>query len=732
MTVVEKPQDIPTEPVKPTNSGWRYFLLTEIEPLRLSLISLWFWISLGVAIILFVFAFQFPFTKKVDLDAPRDRPLLVDYYAVERYQDFVYRWVQPSSNIILSGVGQVPKVKVVLEVSARPPEYSQPKIEVKVNRLLIGIITPEKNTPPTTFQFEENIPDRALLDWDNGTLNLWLNMEGFLARGDRRPLGVVVSGVTIEAGGLFNTGRPVIPPLPELLMLICALALTFVLVKRVGFGKHSAFVTVIFFAVVLASGIVLDRVTVGLSVALMLQSLLIVYPLAVGGWWFSRGTLKKRTIDFDQRHIRWLVVIFAFAFFIRIVGMNHPSFQVLDHGFRVNEVLEIKQNPGLIFSRYYNRNTFEGVGGGGRSVTAGQWGLQVSIPYTPLFYMMDLPVAWLTLDRNSLLYWTNVFGAWLDVSAIFFLYLIARTTMGRFGQWAGICSAALYCFFPLSYLMVSDGGFNSIVAHWFTLAYLLALTRWFSPEPPKSWSAYAFAGFLLTITFLAHSATLLLVGGMLFIFSLLLYLRAKPKLAGVVALQWVSALVVSFALYYGFYLVALITQTLPAIIGKIGSGEQIGKEFLAAEVRGFFPTVWAHFYFMPFLVTLILFGWLFFRKFSANKETDSINPAAILLYFSWLATFLLFAVAAEAVNLLQKHMLFVIPLFSLGVGLALAMLVDYFKPQPFEKVGVKVWSRPVILAVQGGAIILINFYVAMGTVGWYQRVINYVLPAGTG
>jgi hypothetical protein len=730
MTVIVKPPNLPAEPAKPTRKGWRYFVTTEIQPFVSSFSSLWFWNGLLVALLLFVFAYQFPFTKKVDLDAPRDRPLLVDYYAVERYEDFVYRWVQPSSNVILPGVGQVPKIKATIEVSPRPPEYSQPEISVRINSFLIGTIQPEKGTSPIISTLEANIPDRPLLSWDSGTLNLWLNMEGFLARGDRRPLGVVISGVTIEAGGLFNTGRPVIPPLPEILMLLAALAGLFVLARRVSFGNRSAALAVLFFALILASGIVWERVTVGLSAPLLIQSVLIGYPLAVAGWWFTVWVLNKRGYTWNQKQLRWLIVIFAFAFIIRIVGMNHPSFQVLDHGFRVNEVLEIKQNPSLIISRYYNRNTFEGVGEGGRSVTAGQWGLKVTIPYTPLFYIMDLPVAWLTPDRNSLLYWTNVFGAWLDVSAVFFLYLIARFTMGRFGQVAGIAAAALYSFFPLSYLMVSDGGFNSIVAHWFTLAYLLILTRWLTPQPPKSWQSFTLAGFLLTMTFLAHSATLLLVGGMLFIFMILLFFRHK-NLWGAIALHWVSALAVAFALYYGFYLVGLITQTLPAILGQIGSGKQVGSQFLAAEVRGFFPALWSHFYFFPFLATLLIFGLPFFRK-QPVQNSDEVKRPAILLYSSWLIAFLLFSIAAEAVNLLQKHMLFVIPLFALGVGLLFAMLVDYFKPQPFEKVGVRIWSRPVILLVQWGIVFSVAFYVAVGTVGWYQRVLNYVLPAGTG
>ncbi len=740
-----------SSPLKPTQfgfiSGLLQFAREELDPFWAAMRSGWFWATLGVLVFLMIAAFQLSFTKTFDLDSTRDRPYLIDYYATERYQGFIYRWAKFSSNIVLKGVGQVPRTVVKMELSDRPANYPKANIEMLVNSgpaANFSVTEPRK-----IYQFDYNLPNRPLITTKETELNIWMKMNPLLVKGDERPLGIVVSGIQIEAQGLFQTGRPVIPDWRFMAKVLGCLAVLWILGKRAGWSAKAASLGVFWLGLILVCGIILDRPTIGQADALLLEAALLTYPLAVIGLRFTGWWLKRQNLSFGLNDMRWLAVIFALAYIIRIVGLNHPSFQTLDHGFRIHEVAAIADKPSLIFSRYYNVNGAEGVGSEGRAVYLGQWGLAVSVPYTPLFYIADLPVNWLTGQNEPiLLHWTNNYAAWFDVAALFFLYIIARQTLGRFGPVAGLVGSLLFCFFPLSYLMVSDGGYNNMLATWLMLAWLVVMTGWFTAgrTAPPNWKSVLVAGGLLALTFLAHSATAMIVGGWMLIFLAywLLSMRRQKLYRGYwgrIAAMFTLGAGLAFASYYGFYFVSVLRTTLPTLLNEIGKGNQIGGNSLS--LRGFWASLSAHFHLLPFFVTVGAIGWpTTFRLFhlksrvSQNeaRSIEEINPPSLLLYVSWLTTFLMFSLIASRVNLLQKHMLFGLPLFALGVGLAMAVLLDFLQrqTQPGETRPARLQSDQAIWI--GGFLLsaLVVWIVVAGSYTWYIRVIDYILPAGTG
>ena len=728
----------------------------ELSPVIWSLMSVWFWVALLVSAFILVLAFQFGFSKVFELTSSQERPYLVDYYAPEYFDGTAYRWTKPSSNIRLANVGQMPGVKAKLTLYGRPEGLPAPTINIAINSKPVTTVVP--NQLNNIYQLEYNSENRALVSAEDDQINIWLRMDALLSKGDSRPLGIAVGGIEIEGQGLFQTGRPVIPSWGVVGLLIGSLAIVFILGIRAGWKPRLTAAGIIFLALLLAVGLVQDRPTTVLAAPLIIEAVLFTYPLTIIGLRFTRWVLKRNKLGFTENSSRFLALIFMLAFVIRLVGINHDSFQVLDHGFRIHEVAAIKDNPSVIFSRYYSMNTYDGVGGvQGRSVVAGQWGLKVTLPYTPLFYIADLPIAYFTVpDDPRLLHGTNILAVLIDVSALFFLYLIARHTLGRYGQVAGLVGAFLSCFFPLSFLMDSDGGYNTMLATWLVLAWLAVFTGWLAPARYNpagkislpGWGAVFWMGVLLALAFLGHASTLLIVGTMLAIYLGLIFFWQGGRqryLAGRLGAMYGIGLALSFVSYYMFYAWALVTSTIPTILSEMGKGKKIGDS--KSAVIQFWPSLWAHFHFLPVLVTAGLIGGLVALNLFGGRKSlkiennylkrlkEEINTPSVLLYFSWLVTFLLFSFVSTKINLLQKHMLFGLPLFGLITGLALAIIVDYLRYRVEEAARLKPvrpWPKATIWLGRLAIAAVVVWFLAAGSYTWYIRAIHYILPAGTG
>ncbi len=214
--------------------------------------------------------------------------------------------------------------------------------------------------------------------------------------------------------------------------------------------------------------------------------------------------------------------------------------------------------------------------------------------------------------------------------------------------------------------------------------------------------------------------------------------------------------VIAFGLYYGFYVVSLLTTTLPALLNGLAQGKSVGQRVIS--LKGFWPTLQSHFNLLPFIITIAILGlisWWRFRPPSSTSRlplsgadsedrsvlqlNQEISLPSLLLYLAWLGTFGIFSLIVTRVNLFQKEMLFAIPLFALGTGLFLTLLVEYIKisPLPFRQTILFSLKPEVLkafpyLRVSRLIYLVIGWYVVNGCYLWYSRVIYYVLAAGTG
>ncbi len=836
MSIVEKPELSTTEEVvrarKSVSLKW---LRDEGRYLGRGLAAYPLYALLFGTLALFTLAYQMPldFQFKLGPDFIADHLYAASFNKPEGNGEFGFRWTSDESYLRFPGVGRLPHstLEVTMQVGGRPPALPPPQIQVWADGRKLGEVVVGPGAQ--VYRFDYRPEGRQL----NGDLIFTLKVpDSFKAKDHNLPLGVVVTEVRLQGGSENN--RPVVPSFPHLALLLTTLVVFYLALVRANWSAIAAasWAGLVTFGIALA--LAFARLHLTPAVETLFMTTLIAYPLLVlglrttqylrfthpegtrdlrlknsklapQGWSStkiqnspSRGGLRPKFKI--QNSIPWLGLIFVATFVVKAAGLNHPAFQTIDHWFRVHQILRFWDSPGAFWQQYFNVSTGQTVTGlEGGSAVLGQWGVAVSLPYSPLFYLFAAPLGliWREHDPN-LLAAVNLLVAWLEASSVFLIFSIAcQVGRGAWAERAGLIAAAFYGFYPLSFLLFSDGGYNSILAHWLTLLFVALLFKSFnqaettekapsqaiaaqsdderkgttsSPPVPASnstpknqkspWLTLALI-ITLALTLLSHTSTLLLVGSLVIVATILFTIYAprgyprftikefKIRPAGVVfdqnskfkiqnsklnnrqssivnrqfLLIGLGGFGLAFAVYYGWYIVPFVQNSLPTLLSKIGSGSSIGQNraLLGTELlTGFWPQLWEHFRLFPFFLTLISLGLftIYDLRFTI-KEFKIQNSKLKIFLLAWLIVFLLFALVDLKVNLLQKHMLFAAPLLCLGTGFALSMLWEW--TGNLKQIGWR-WAVKVLTGL------LVGFIIWQGLVLWYGRVFFYTLPPGSG
>jgi hypothetical protein len=665
----------------------------------------------------------------------------------EANSEFSFRWTTDESYLRFPGIGRLPSAQVELEMQpgGRPANLALPKVQLWKEDRLLGEVEVRPDQRLYTFSYNEE-GNRL-----KGNLALTLKvLNPFTEKGHDLPLGVVVSKVRLTGGSA--DGRPVVPSLGHLAFLLAGLIAVYLALVRSGWNPRLAAYIGAGLAFGAAITLALFRLQLTPAVEELFLTIILAYPLLVlglrtTGWWLAR-----RKLDFPAVQMRWLGLLFITVFVIKATGMNHPAFGVVDHWFRVHQIFRFWNFPADFWQQYFNVSTGSTVTGQeGGSAVLGQWGLQVSLPYSPLFYLFAAPLSlfWPDYHNVNLLAAVNDLASWLESTQLFLLYLVVRLAYRTASSgWAGVLAGAIFGFYPLSFLLFSDGGYNSIFAAWLSLLFIALLVDWLRlKEAGAKVSGWLVAWLIISLgaALLAHTSTLLMLGSLVTLFTVMLLARRSTRPTGLgVARLGLGGLGLALLLYYGWYLPGLVGQTLPTILGKLGTGG-IGQETIklgSPLLTGFWPQLWEHFRLWPFLGLL---GFLLVEfKIKANAgqqpgqpdamgqgsptlnqdhvKPTGINSAINLLWLAWLAVFLAFSLLDLRINLLQKHMLFVAPLFCLGTGLALTRLWQLLENRAR-------WLRWGLVAVVGALII---YNVVSGLLIWYGRIYFGISPPGSG
>jgi hypothetical protein len=688
--------------------------------------------ALAFALAAFVLAYQSSggASVSVDVGAQGDAAFLSNFYAQEQNTDpahpFDYRWTRDVSTFRLPGVGRNVPLELVLYLAGRPGGSPPADFTVIANGARLTTFQPAGYPP------QANVIDIPASANQEDDLTIILTSVPFSPQGERRQLGVVIDRIEVRQ----LSGGPVLPPLYPLAWLLISLLLGYMSLRHLGFGGRGVMLAVMGLGGLAALALARDRYDLTLFVEEIAVVMLCAYVLAVLLPPAAVWTMRKVRVRIGAAELRWLMLIYLLAFGVKAGGMMHPRFVDLDHVFRVHQVQELVNNPAQFWDKYQHVTTADETGtvhSEQQHSMLGQWNIIVPFPYSPIGYFVLAPLAWIWPSGHEyeLVTASDTLLAALSDTVAFALFVIAVRGMGS--RKAGIIAAAIANFAPITYLHFSDGAYPYIWAGWISVVYVAAAIcladRANKPGP------FALRTLLSALTILSHTAIAFFAVAFVASIVVIVWVLKWRWGKGVSSTRFMPLLwsflaggVVSL-IYYGGYIVPILTVSLPALLqrGSSNTGVGLDERYLGWKLLyGFFPQIEAHFAVWPALMALaglIVFAMTAVTAVQMGRQQDSsglFRVVTLVFLGAWTVTFLAFSALDLRVNLLQRHMFFGLPLLALLAGYALA----------------KVDRQARSLARVGPAAVLTGLLVVYlfldGLHIWADRVLRYVLPPGSG
>ncbi|MDQ6693529.1 MAG: hypothetical protein M3014_03795 [Chloroflexota bacterium] len=711
----------------------------------------------------------------IDVGAQGDEPYLKHFYEPQSATDAKgaktsYRWSGYTSDFILPGSAPGIPYSVTLSLAGHPPPAPPAVVTVTVGAMQVGVLQPANDRfslYSVAIPAESNSGDNLIIDLASNAFSP--------GGGDTRELGVAVDSVTMQAEGRGLA----LPPATTLEWLAFSMLLLFLTLRRVGFTSEGSLLCTV--PASLAIGLILlyrryDLTVFTGGMALVMAcvfALALLVPPAV------RWSMKRLRVHMSPMHLRWLMVIYLLAFALKAGGMLHPQFIQLDQVFRAHQVQEMVHNFPAFWEKYQHVTTADQetgtIHGQEGHTMLGQWNLVVPFPYSPVGYMALAPFGWIwpSCCDDRIVEASDISLAALSGTLLFALYAIAQRGLNN--GTAGVITAVISQFAPISYLHFSDGAYPYILANWLAIVYIAAAVC--LADRAARAGPFLLLTLLSALTLLSHTAIVFLAFPFVALSVLFGWLKAKTQPGTALPRRTAAALALSFLagglvslIYYGSYIIPLLTISIPALAGKAessGVGQErryLGDRLLA----GFWPQLSAHFASWPALLALagllLLIPLLVKRtgpgaageavagnsikpmggESAATRRpmqetlmpetlhiTDNIEPVSeesaaaarqmtLILLAAWTATFLLFSLLDLRVNLLQRHMIFALPLLALLAGYALARMQGLTAlPQRLSPAGLL-------------TLLLVVGLILTSSKMWLDRVLHYMLPPGSG
>jgi hypothetical protein len=655
-----------------------HFLGSEARILARLLIHPLLWVLLALTIGGAVLAYQVPHGYAIDVGSPADQAYVHNFH--DRRDDAAgrtFRWSDAYGYVILPGTGGGVPFTITLTLN---PERDQTPLTLIVNGETF-VQRPfaagwQTITLPVDASHAQALAARDLV--------IELRAPGFVspdAPGETR--GVQLDQVTVSPPGPgFIT-----PALGQLLYLAAVVLLVYLLLGRAVYPLEPARGGRVFHRVppvrawvpTLGAGVV-AAVLIGLLAAVHLPLTVATGQLVAAGGGTYTSTylllilaepLARRITPETRRGARAVAVLIAAAFLVRFGLVALPQTVIIDLPWHMKWLHELL--AGHWESLYFP---------GALSSVPAEWGLQVLIPKSPLFYFVAAPLAVLPWNLEVSV---KAFACLLEVSTILFCYgLLARfaPALGgwRAGWWAGFAYAAN----PLGYRALAYGILPTILAQWLTVAFFTLLLVWAARQFAGRQAGAVPAAVQFALLLLLFAASLVafptiavfntgVVGLLGLIWLRGRYRRLGLPVLGLIAGAWVVALVA----YYGIYVSEFVNNTLPEILAGPPVAAQGTAPPPSSTVHWTGPLDllgWTGAYLVsliPLLGGLAGLGLLWTSR--AAEVRTVIRPERLLAWLTaaWISVLFIFVVVNYRVDMIGKHLFYTMVPLSLGLGIFL-------------------------------------------------------------
>ncbi|PDW02224.1 hypothetical protein [Candidatus Viridilinea mediisalina] len=535
-------------------------------------------------------------------------------------------------------------------------------------------------------------------DRQSGDLHLIFQVDRPLVMpSDERQLGIALSWLEVnQSAGTTSLQAPPWARVGQLALVLLAMLWC---LRLVGLPTRLVALPLLLFAGCVGlllsgwpSGALGLRMQVAHGLPVLLQVLSFTLPLALV-LRFLPWPRSNPQASFPAAALLRLAVLLIFS--LRLIGLLHPQFILIDHGLRANQLLQIAAGQEALVRERLEQQY--------------EWGTRDPVPYSLLTYYLLLPLTTLWDSMHQLVVAVKVVTALLEASfPLLFLALLRQQPHGlTAAAWAGLIYAAL----PVGFLFFHDGSFPTTIGIWLTLIALVTL-QWLVAA-----SAPALAPFPWLGVGLASLALALAIG------AYVTHIAFVPFLVGVMALsliglggiqgRWAGrnllisltlGLLLGWIMVYGSYTMTLIQRTIPSYLGLIVSEGSVGRDadaFFGTPINSFRQHMLAHFRLWPVIMATASLLVLL-----ANWRERSITHLLLAYASLLIAT----SIAEHWFGLWNKHMVFVAPGVALAAGIGYTWL----------------WQRGRAARLVALSLLAYLFWEVL--IAWGNRVLWYHLP----
>jgi hypothetical protein len=594
----------------------------------------------GVALGLTV-AYQVPHTYVVDVGSAHDQLYVRNFHGRSEEETPSYRWSGVYSYVAFPGLGGSRPFTASLTLD--PERTAAVTIIVNGETLFDGELQPGWQTliQPVNEQHPGALASRDTV--------LEIRAPDYRTPdAPNQPKGVKIDSVVVEQSAV---GGFITPAYSALALLSGGVLLFYLFVGRAlyGFGSLSrarvwGLLAALSLGFTLAVLLAQSHVAVAAAAGHLLVTLASMILLFPAGNALAGRLVGRRYAGTAQG----LALCLALAFGVRYGGMALPQSVIIDMPWHMKWLRTLL--AGDWQSLYFP---------GGLSSVPREWGLELLIPKSPLFYFAFAPLNITTFDLETSAKWLICILDATLVLAVFWLVLRGGGERG-----AAVIGAALYAFMPLAFRAFAYGILPTIFAQWLaggTLAAFVALSgrrgRW------SSWLAATLLAALALVAFPTVAVFLTMVA----LASVALWwLMVRPR-----KVEWRIPVVLLGAWllvvwgYYGLYISPMITSAQALIAPKAG-GSTVrwpgGFADLLAWTADYVVTV------LPSILAFIGLAWLFMRRHHGRSEGAR---RVFWLLVAWASIAPAFILVNYRVDMIGKHLFFtMLPVAVVG-GVAL-------------------------------------------------------------
>ncbi|HET9494763.1 MAG TPA: hypothetical protein VFR15_11075 [Chloroflexia bacterium] len=600
-------------------------------------------VALAIAVVLLT---QRPVAVEVDVGSPRDEAFVRNFHTRLEQPGATYRWSDVYGYIALPGVGGSRQFTVELTLDV--PRPATVTVIVNGETLFDEEVSPGWRTVEVAV--DETHPV-ALASRDLVVEVRAPQYRDETAPGESR--GVRVDRLAFRQAG---DGGFIWPALAPVVWLCGAVLALYLLVGRTLWGiaaprrSHAwAFATAIAGAAALAVLYVVSRVDLAAASGQLFATALTGLGLLVLGDRLLRRWAPEGSAGTTAARIGAAAV--ALAFILRFGGMGLPQAVIIDMPWHMKWLTTLL--AGNWQALYYP---------GGLSSVPAEWGLELLIPKSPLFYVAAAPAALLPFDLETSVKWLICL---LDSSVTALAFWFGWRL--RAGYRTAVGAAVLYALMPLAFRAFAYGILPTIFTQWLA-ALLFAFVLAQSDRPPRP-AAVIGTVLLAALAIVAFPTVAVFVTLVLLGYAVVLAIRttamarfrAAWQVGAAVAGGWLIAVVV----YYGLY-VEPVFASARALLGAESGGGSVRWPGGPAEL-----VTWTADYVVTMLPLLLAVTGL--AAYFVVRRTRRPGLALVLLTL-WLAILPLFMAANYRMDMIGKHLFFTtLPVAVLG-GAALALL----------------------------------------------------------